>query len=86
MLTSRDYEIPLETFASKARGGAESLESLRTQAKAFGADVAMPHTINEVLVERLTIIDRRARGEEPARRRKERVTETGPRLAFTPVA
>jgi len=39
-----------------------------------------------VLVERLTIIDRKARGEEPARRRKERVTETGPQLALTPVA
>ena len=32
----------------------------------------MPHTINEVLVERLTVIERKARGEEPARRRKQR--------------
>ena len=43
MLTSRDYEIPLETFASKARGAAESLDSLRTQAKVLwrrGGDAA----------------------------------------------
>ena len=33
MLTSRDYDISLENFASKARGRAASLESLRTQAK-----------------------------------------------------
>jgi len=86
MLTSRDYEIPLETFASKARGAAESLDSLRTQAKSYGADVAMPHTINEVLVERLTIVDRKARGEEPTRRRRERAPDAGARPAATPAA
>ncbi|MBM3122386.1 MAG: hypothetical protein FJZ97_09420 [Chloroflexi bacterium] len=42
MVTSRDYEIPLETFASKARGAAANLEQLRTQAQTYGADVAMP--------------------------------------------
>jgi hypothetical protein len=86
MLTSRDYEIPLETFASKARGAAADLESLRTQAQTYGADVAMPHTINEVLVERLTIVERKARGEEPARRRKERGRVTSAQRAAPPAA
>ena len=78
MLTSRDYDISLENFASKARGAAASLESLRTQAKTPGAEVVMPHTINEVLVERLTVIERKARGEEPARRRKPPETPAQP--------
>jgi len=63
MLTSRDYDIPLETFAAKARGGAAGLAALREVASAHAAGVAMPHTINEVLVERLTVVERRPASE-----------------------
>ena len=86
MLISRDYEVSLETFAGKARGAAEGLESLRGQAKVHGAHVAMPQMTNEVLVERLSIVERKARGEEPMRRRKARVTEAGAQPAPAPGA
>lgn len=86
MLTSRDYELSLENFASKARGAAEGLESLRGQAKVHGAQVVLPQMTNEVLVERLSIVERKARGAEPARRRRERVAEAGVQPAPAPGA
>ena len=86
MLTSRDYDLTLENFAGKARGAAEALANLRGQAEMHGAAVALPQMTNEVLVERLSIVERKVRGEESARRRKARVTEAGIQPAPTPGA
>ena len=70
-LTSREYDIPLAAFLKKARGDGGVLEALRSQA-AGGDEVAMPHVINEVLVERLAALHRGEREETPARPGRER--------------
>jgi len=86
MLTSRDYDLTLEAFANKAHGAAEGLEGLRAQAKAHGAAVLLPQMANEVLVERLSIVERKARGAELAHRRRERVAAAGAQPAAAPPA
>jgi hypothetical protein len=73
MLTSRDYDIPLETFAAKARGAADSLAALRALAREHGAALAMPHTLNELLVERLAVVERRPPSEARVLKLHERV-------------
>jgi len=71
-LTSREYDIPLAAFLKKARGDGGILEALRDQAAQHGDDVAMPHVINEVLVERLAALQRAEREQAPARPARER--------------
>lgn len=65
LLTSREYEIPLAAFLRKARGDGGVLEVLRSQVADRGDGVAMPHVINEVLVERLAVLQRGERAETP---------------------
>ena len=48
------------------------LEALRGQAAQHGDEVAMPHVINEILVERLAALQRVEREEAPARPGRER--------------
>ena len=71
-LTSREYDIPLAAFLKKARGDGGILEALRGQAAQHGDEVAMPHVINEILVERLAALQRVEREETPARPGRER--------------
>jgi len=71
-LTSREYDIPLAAFLKKARGDGGILEALRGQTAQHGDEVAMPHVINEILVERLAALQRVEREDAPARPGRER--------------
>lgn len=74
-LTSREYDVSLSAFLKKARGDGKAQEALRGLAAEHGDDLAMPNVINEVLVERLTALQRNERepsGPKPARERRQR--------------
>lgn len=74
-LTSREYDISLAAFLKKARGDGKTLEALRSLVAEHGDGLAMPNVMNEVLVERLTALQRNERepsGPKPARERRQR--------------
>ena len=57
VLTSREYDIPLDAFVRKARGERGSVEELAALAERAGRALAMPHVLNEILVERLIVVE-----------------------------
>jgi hypothetical protein len=74
-LTSREYDIGLEAFARKARGEEAALAELQGIAARLGRAAAMPHVLNEVVSERLTMVEtavERAEQREHRARRDER--------------
>lgn len=70
ILTSREYDIYLDAFARKAHGDEKAVAELRDLAIHLGRDVALPHVINEVIVERLIVIESAA--ERQGRRERQR--------------
>lgn len=87
-LTSREYDVSLAAFLKKARGDGKAQEALRSLAAEYGDDLAMPNVINEVLVERLTALQRNERepsGPKPARERRQR-SQTPPATQAEPVS
>jgi hypothetical protein len=70
LLTSREYDIFLDAFARKARGDEKAVVELRDLAGRLGRDVALPHVINEVIVERLIVVE--TAGERQAGRERRR--------------
>jgi len=56
-LTSREYDIFLDAFARKAHGDEKAVAELRDLAGHLGRDVALPHVINEIIVERLIVVE-----------------------------
>lgn len=62
VLVTRDYEIPLVRFAAEARGPAKArpsttaLAELKTVSASHGRELCLPHTLTEVLVNRLIVL------------------------------
>jgi hypothetical protein len=81
-LTSREYDIGLEAFARKARGEEAALAELQGIAARLGRAAAMPHVLNEVISERLTMVETAA---ERAEQREHRARR-GDRPAAPPEA
>lgn len=71
-LSSREYDIPLETLARKARGAEKAMAKLRALAAQHGDDVTLSHVTNEILIDRLAALQRAERAERPARPARDR--------------
>jgi hypothetical protein len=71
ILTSREYDIFLDAFARKAHGDEKAVAELRDLAGHLGRDVALPHVINEVIVERLIVVETAAERQAGRERRRE---------------
>jgi|GEM_PF-2424997 len=71
ILTSREYDIFLDVFARKAHGDDKAVAELRDLAGHLGRNVALPHVINEIIVERLIVIETAAERQAGRERRRE---------------
>jgi hypothetical protein len=71
ILTSREYDIFLDAFARKAHGDEKAVAELRDLAGHLGRDVALPHVINEIIVERLIVVETAAERQAGRERRRE---------------
>ena len=85
ILTSREYDIFLDAFARKAHGDEKAVAELRDLAGHRGRDVALPHVINEIIVERLIVVETAAERQAGRERRREgRLTTERPAPAPRP--
>jgi hypothetical protein len=72
ILTSREYDIFLDAFARKAHGAEKAVAELRDLAGHLGREVALPHVINEIIVERLIVVETAAERQAGREHRHER--------------
>lgn len=70
-LSSREYGITLSSFARSAEGDRDALADLRKLADRLGNRAQKPHVLNEVVVERFSVV-------EDGRSRKRREADQKP--------
>ena len=56
-LASREYDITLKNFAESAEGSSEAVAKIQDLAKGAADQVRKPHVLNEIVVERFSVVD-----------------------------